>query len=203
MMKQIFTYCIFISFIISFIFAQKAFSSDIADPLKHGIFNLKEENYEEAIDDLKKYREQNPTFSIAAYFLGIAYKKTYNFAEAKIHFKDAVTFEPRVKEAVVELSDTLYQLGEFEDALKELEIAEGLGIQPAQVSFLKGLVLTQLGRKSEAVMEDHTVTYKDMEYPYTKNKESLCCKGSILPVSKSPRASYELRCPESYHCHCP
>jgi hypothetical protein len=57
MMKQVFTYCIFISFVIPFVFARNAFSSDIVDPLKQGIFNLKEENYEEAVDDLRKYRE--------------------------------------------------------------------------------------------------------------------------------------------------
>ncbi|HBO83421.1 MAG TPA: hypothetical protein DD641_00190 [Deltaproteobacteria bacterium] len=121
------------------------------DYLKSGITNLKEENYEEAIADLKKAREEDPNSSVAAYFLGIAYKKVQDYKEAKHHLNDAITLKPAVKEGVVELADTFYQLGELEDALKTLEIAEREDISPAQTVFLKGLVLLKTRKNLEAI----------------------------------------------------
>lgn len=121
------------------------------DDLKQGISNLKEENYEEAVEDFKKARMADPDSSIAAYFLGIAYKKVENNREALANLNDAVALQPAVKEAVIELADVLYQLGDMEGALRELQIAEKDGISPAQTSFLKGLVLLKLGKNMDAV----------------------------------------------------
>src|SRR3989338_7189758 len=106
MMKQLFPY-IFLIFV--FVASNMAFSQTLLakqpDYLKQGIVNLKEENYEEAVEDFKKARELNPDSSITAYYLGIAYKKIQNYPEAKLHLKDALTLSPKVKEAVIELSD--------------------------------------------------------------------------------------------------
>lgn len=121
------------------------------DYLNKGIANLKEENYEEAVEDLKRAREVDPTSSTAAYFLGIAYKRIENYKESKLHLKDAIQLQPPVKEAVIELADTLLQLGELDEALKTVEIAEREGIQAAQTAFLKGLILLKLGKNMDAI----------------------------------------------------
>lgn len=121
------------------------------DYLKNGIANLKQENYEEAVEDLKKARHEDPKSSTAAYFLGVAYKKIQDYKNAKINLNDAITLKPKVKEAVIELADTLYQLGETEDALKNVGLAEKEDIEPAQTAFLKGLVLSKMGKNLEAV----------------------------------------------------
>ena len=148
---QFYPFCIFLILIIISI-SEQAFSQTQSSHLKQGIANLKEENYEEAVEDFKKVRELNPSSSMAAYYLGIAYKKIQDYKEAKNNLKDALSLEPRVKEAVVELADVLYQLSETEEALKELELAESQGIEETpQTTFLKGLVLLKLGRGTEAI----------------------------------------------------
>ncbi len=121
------------------------------DYLKQGIANLKDENYEEAIDDLKKARDHDPKSSVAAFYLGAAYKKIQDYKEARVHLKDAINLSPAVKEAVIELADVSYQLGNIDEALETLEIAEREGIAPAQAAFLKGLVLLKQGKNTEAI----------------------------------------------------
>lgn len=125
--------------------------ADKPDYLKQGTANLKDENYEEAVDDLKKAREDDPNSSIAAFYLGVAYKKIQDYKEARVHLKDAITLSPAVKEAVMELADVSYQLGNMDEALETLEIAEREEIAPAQTAFLKGLVLLKKRKNNEAI----------------------------------------------------
>lgn len=157
MIRQTFLY-FFVIFLISFgvsICPKNAFPQPPPekriDYLKQGISNLQQENFEEAVEDLKKAREKDPKSSTAAYFLGVAYKKTQNYKEAKDNLNDAIKLTPAVKEAVIELADTLYQLGETEDALKQLELAEKEDIAPSQTAFLKGMVLLKLGKNIDAI----------------------------------------------------
>ncbi len=119
--------------------------------LEAGIANIKEENFEEAIDDLKKARSLDPNSSIAAYYLGIAYKKTEDFANAEKNLTDAVRLSPKVKKAPIELADVLHQLGKDKEALSVLTEAEAEGTEPANAAFLKGLILAGLGSFDEAV----------------------------------------------------
>ena len=139
--------------------------------MKQGIANLKEENYEEAVEDFKRYREIDPRSPIGAYYMGIAYKKTQDYKEAKTNLKDALTLSPPVKEAVVELSDVLYQLGENEEALKELERGEMMGFESARTVFLKGQILSALGKKSDISIEEDRILYKGEKYPFIKNED--------------------------------
>lgn len=152
-MKKFIIY--YIPLIIVFLSIENVSSQKLATPqtdyLKQGIANLKEENYEEAVEDLKNARKKNPNSSLEAYLLGIAFKKVQNYSDARVHLKDALTLTPPTKEAATELSDVLYQLGENEQALNELESAEKIGLKSAQTVFLKGLILSKLGKNPEAI----------------------------------------------------
>jgi tetratricopeptide (TPR) repeat protein len=120
--------------------------------LRAGIENLRQENYEEAIEDLEQARSLMPSSSRAAYYLGVAYKKTQDFERARKNLEDAVTLRPAVREAVVELADIFFQTGENKKAMAQIEVAEREGISPAETAFLKGLVLIKLKRYNEAVL---------------------------------------------------
>lgn len=126
-------------------------SSESSDSLMEGIEQYKEENYEEAVEVLIKARDQNPESSQAAFFLGMAYKQIIDYPNAAKHLKDAVTLEPRVDQAVVELIDVLYLLDELEEAKHWIEVAEKEEISPANIAFLKGAVLQKEGKDSEAI----------------------------------------------------
>ena len=119
--------------------------------LEEGISYYRGENYDEALEVLKKAREVDPTSTLAAYYLGLTYKQIQDYKQAKQHLEDAVTLTPKIKGALLELVEVLYQLGELEEAKRYIGIAEKEGIRPAQTAFLKGLALIKEGRNLEAV----------------------------------------------------
>lgn len=136
-----------------FIFFSNALCQEPSEMLKKGIEQYKQENYEEAVEILKNARAREPQSSIAAFFLGMAYKQIMDFPKAVVNFKDAVTLTPRIKDALPELISTLYKLGNIEEAKKWIATAETEKIMPAQIAFLKGLILQKEAKYREAVIE--------------------------------------------------
>lgn len=120
--------------------------------LERGIGQYNHENYEEALTLLKKAREENPQSTLVAYYLGLTYKKLQNYKEATSYLKDAVTYSPKIVGALMELIDCFYQLDDLGEAKKWLAEAEKEGVRPAQVAFLKGLVLLK-GEDAEGARE--------------------------------------------------
>ena len=125
--------------------------AETSPDLEQGIGLYRQENYDEALSLLQKARKEDPSSSLAAYYLGITYKKLQNYKEAKTNLIDAVSLTPKIKEALLELIETLYQLGETKEAEKYIEIAETGNIKEAQTAFLKGLVLLKEGNNLGAV----------------------------------------------------
>lgn len=119
--------------------------------IERGVENLRKENYEEAVEDLKRARAAAPENTAAAYFLGLAYKKTQDYEKARENLVFAVEKTPQVKEAVVELADVQFLLEEYEEAISTLDLARSRRIKPAETAFLRGLVLARLGRHDEAI----------------------------------------------------
>ncbi|MFA6355506.1 MAG: tetratricopeptide repeat protein [Candidatus Omnitrophota bacterium] len=122
------------------------------DPrLEEAIKLYKQENFDEAAAALKKVRETDPKSSLAAYYLGITYKQLQDYKQAKEQLIDSVTLTPRIKEALLELVEVLYQLGDLKEARSYLEVAERENVKPAQTAFLKGLVLLKDNDNEAAV----------------------------------------------------
>lgn len=121
--------------------------------LLEGIQFYKQENYGEAARILEAARKDDPRSSTAAFFLGLTYKQLLDYQKALPNLRDAVTLEPKIKEALVELIEVLYHLyeeGKAEETKKWIEVAEKEDIYPAKVAFLKGLVLAKEGNNSAA-----------------------------------------------------
>ncbi|MCK4851559.1 MAG: tetratricopeptide repeat protein [Candidatus Omnitrophica bacterium] len=119
--------------------------------IEKGIGQYKHENYEEALVTLKKARGEEPDSTLAAYYLGLTYKQLQDYPSAVAELEDAVTYSPKIKGALIELVDCLYQTGRLEEAYTWIEEAREEGIRPAQISFLNGLVLAKDKRYSEAI----------------------------------------------------
>lgn len=118
--------------------------------LKDGIAQYNEENYEEAIEILAGVRQREPSSSQAAFFLGMAYKQAMDYQQAEVNLLDAVTLTPKIKEALLELADVLYQEGKLDEAKKWVAVAEDEGFSAARTAFLKGLILAKENKNSEA-----------------------------------------------------
>jgi pentatricopeptide repeat protein len=119
--------------------------------LERGIGQFQHENYDEALSLLQQARQEDPSSTLAAYYLGLDYKQLQDYKNAIPHLKAAVTQTPKIIGALIELIDCLYQVGEYEEAFKWVAEAQKEGIRPAQVAFLKGLILLRQDNNQQAI----------------------------------------------------
>jgi len=119
--------------------------------LDEGISQYKQENYEEALQFLLKAREQNPSSSTAAFYLGLTLKQMKRYRESETHFRDAINLTPSVKDAYIELAEVLYVEDKIHEARGWVIKAEQEGIKQAYALFLDGLILIKEGKADEAI----------------------------------------------------
>ncbi|MEN6621218.1 MAG: tetratricopeptide repeat protein [Smithella sp.] len=141
-----------IIFLLSLIFNFSAFCQTPNPLLDEGIKQYQAENFEEAVEILKKAREQEPQSAIAAFFLGMAYKQTIDYQNAAVNLEDALKLNPPVREALVEYVDILFHLSKLSEAKKWIKVAKEQNIAPANISFLEGLVLSREKNYTEAIV---------------------------------------------------
>ena len=141
----LFCFCLFLASLSSLVHAEGK------TILQQGVEQYQQENYEEAIELFTRVRQQEPASAEAAFFLGMAYKQVLDYQKAAVHLRDAATFTPPVKEALVDLIDALYQTGRLDEAQKWIKMAEDVGAAPPRVAFLKGLVLARRDKNQEAI----------------------------------------------------
>jgi tetratricopeptide (TPR) repeat protein len=153
MIKNIVKVCFltFIFLVSNILINPDAFCQQSAS-LQEGINQYKAEQYELAINSLEKARAEDPKSTVAAFFLGMAYKQTMDYEKAQTPLTDAVTMTPRVKEALIELIDVTMQLGKLDEAKKWVEVAEQEDVLPAKTAFLKGLIYKEEGKNEEAAI---------------------------------------------------
>ncbi|MBN1614364.1 MAG: tetratricopeptide repeat protein, partial [Deltaproteobacteria bacterium] len=146
--------------------------------LQEGIEQYKQENYEEAAEILKQVRQQDPKSAMAAFFLGLSHKQMGDNDGARQQFEDAVTLDPPVKDAVVELIDVLNRTGKYDQAFKWIALAEKEGIDPAKIAFLKGMVLARTGKYTEAIASFEKSKELDGAYRQSADMQiGLCYMG--------------------------
>ncbi len=143
--------------------------------LEDGIAQYKEENYEEAIEILAEVRRLEPAFSEAAFFLGMAYKQVMDYPKAEMNLRDAVTLVPKIKEALIELADVLYQQNKLEEAAQWLKVAENEDIFPARTAFLRGLVLLKEDKNSDAVAAFEKSKQRDQTFAQAAEFQIAIC----------------------------
>ncbi|MBI5100826.1 MAG: tetratricopeptide repeat protein [Nitrospirae bacterium] len=108
------------------------------------------ENYEEAVELLNKLKARGPSSDVS-YYLGVSLKQAGDPKAAAENLRDAIRLSPPVPEAYTELIEVLYTGNEFVEASEWITKAEGSGINPPRVAFLKGLVLSKTQRYKEAI----------------------------------------------------
>lgn len=138
-------------FLLSMIFNTSALCQTNSPLLEEGIRQYQSENYEEAIEILEKVRAQEPESSLAAFFLGMAYKQAMDYEKAAVHLEAALKLKPAVKEALVEYVNILFQLERFDEAKKWVQVAREQNIAPASIAFLEGMILSRERKYTDAV----------------------------------------------------
>ena len=145
-MKKVFIYLIFMIFV-PFGFVENLKAAEKF--LDKGIAEYKAENFEEALELLIKAREQQSASSLAAFYLGMTYKQMGDLKEAAKNLKEAILLTPSVIDAYAELIEVLYNQNELKEAKDWIAKAEKEGIKPANISFLKGLVLSKENKNKD------------------------------------------------------
>jgi len=162
-------------FLLSIIFTAQAFSQAKNPVLEEGIRQYQSENYEEAIDILEKARAEEPESSMAAFFLGMAYKQTMDFKKAALHLEAALTLKPPVQEALVEYINILFQLGKTSEAKKWIRVAKEQNIAPANVAFLEGMVLAKEKKYPAAIESFERAKTLDKSLTQTADYQIALC----------------------------
>ncbi len=119
--------------------------------LQEGLDEYQAGNYEKAIELLE---EADKGSSAVEFLLGMSYKKMGDYDRALHHLRNSVKLEPKIKEALPELIDTLHKLYSPENAGEAYEwirVAETQDIFPGRIAFLKGLFLQKEGKYQEAM----------------------------------------------------
>jgi len=141
------------TFIIGLTLTPLAVAQGPGSNLEKGIWHYKHENYEEGLQSLKEARQEDPNSSLAAYYLGLTYKRLQDYEAARPHLEASVSLRPKIKGALIELIDLLYRLGDTEEAKKWIDVSEKEGIRPGQTAFLKGLTLLREGEDLDEAIE--------------------------------------------------
>jgi tetratricopeptide (TPR) repeat protein len=148
MVKKTLLFCILFQIILSLsssLLLIPAFSQDQKpaqeNKLDKALWLFKHENYEEALVPLQELRAEYPKSTMVAYYLGMTLKKLERYDEARLYFEFAATNAPRMVNAIPELIDLLYKLDRLDEAKRWIDKAETEGVAPAQIAFMKGLVL--------------------------------------------------------------
>lgn len=129
--------------------------------LDEGVGQYREENYEEAIEILTTVREKEPSSSLAAYYLGMAYKQTLDYEKAVANLRDAVTLIPKIRDALVELVGVLYETEKLDEASQWIQVAEKEKVITPNLIYLKGLILARQNRNREAIEAFETAQKMD------------------------------------------
>src|SRR3989344_6598519 len=122
--------------VLSFMFFASAASAQTEpSTLDRGIEAFQRENNDEAVALLEKARQEDPSSTRAAFYLGAAYKRVQRYPDAEKNLNDAITMSPKVREALTELMEVQYHLGKYEDAKRTIATAGAEGIRPAQAAY--------------------------------------------------------------------
>jgi len=119
--------------------------------LEKGIQNYRQENYEEALEIFTRAKSVTGDSAPLAYYLGLTHKQLGDLIKAAGYLKEAIGLDPTIPQAYTELIQILYNLADFQEAKKWLNVAEGRKFQSGLLSFLNGLILAGEGRNTEAL----------------------------------------------------
>ena len=104
--------------------------------------------------------------------LGFLYTRAQKFSESEQAFRDALRRDPRMATARLGLAQLYFKQEKFAEALREADAALQLVPESQNVHYLRGRILTRLGRREEARTE-LAAAQKAMDQSLGKAREDL------------------------------
>lgn len=112
--------------------------------------NLSQENYEEALEQLRRLWERGPKTAEKAYLMGQVNRRLLRYPEARANLEEAIRLQPKYFEAQLLLADTLIALDQTEQAEPHLKALEAASYQTGQTNFLLGMAAFKQKRFDQA-----------------------------------------------------
>jgi tetratricopeptide (TPR) repeat protein len=89
-----------------------------------------ESNYKKAVGYLEKALQEDPTYSQAAFYLGLTYNALFDQAKAREYFEKAIKIDPDYLEAHSAFAGMLLDIGSVDEALRHIDLV--LRLRPKQ-----------------------------------------------------------------------
>jgi len=99
-----------------------------------GIVGDEHEDFPEAVEQFEKAMQLDPTYSKAAYYLGLTYNALFDEEKAQLYFKKAVEIDPDYREAHAAYAGMLLDIGDVDEALRQVNTV--LVLQPNHAAAL-------------------------------------------------------------------
>ncbi len=80
-----------------------------------------EPNYRKAAEDLEKALAMDPSYSQAAYYLGLTYNALFDEDKAELNFKKAIAIDPDYLQARASFAGMLLDIGNVDEALRQID----------------------------------------------------------------------------------
>jgi tetratricopeptide (TPR) repeat protein len=93
-----------------------------------------EDNYKKAAENFEKAFRLDPTYSQAAYYLGLTYNALFDEDKAQQYYKKAIQIDPDFLEAHAAYAGMLLDIGDVDEALRQINAV--LVLQPNHVGAL-------------------------------------------------------------------
>ncbi len=147
--------------------------------LIRGIKEFNSKEFGTALTSLMKAKEGGANIAVTAFYLGLTHKELLVFDRAISFLNIAAKETPGVKDAFYSLAEIYFHLGKSDEALSEIENAEGARVRPAYTAYLKGLILMSVENYSEAIEAFHKAKDEDPELTDAVDYQSNIASGQI------------------------
>jgi tetratricopeptide (TPR) repeat protein len=137
-----------------------------------------DQNYKKAAEQFEKALQLDPTYSQAAYYLGLTYNALFDEAKAQQYFKKAVEIDPDYLEAHANYAGMLLDIGDVDEALRQINTV--LVLQPDHAAALT--MLAQAYRFKELYPQSIEAAHKAIGLA-PKNAEPHLWLGDSLRLS--------------------
>ncbi|MBZ5585777.1 MAG: tetratricopeptide repeat protein [Acidobacteriia bacterium] len=81
-----------------------------------------EQNYKKAAEYFEKALSADPTYSQAAFYLGLTYNALYDEAKAEQYYKQAIAIDPDYLEAHANYAGMLLDIGNVDEAIRQVNV---------------------------------------------------------------------------------
>jgi tetratricopeptide (TPR) repeat protein len=146
-----------------------------------------DQNYKKAVEQFERALQLDPTYSQAAYYLGLTYNALFDEEKAQQYFKKAVEIDPDYPEAHAAYAGMLLDIGDVDEALRQIDSV--LVLQPNHAAALT--MLAQAYRFKELYAQSIEAAHKAIGIAPKSAEPHLWLGDSLRLSGKFPEAGAE------------